>query len=451
MTIVDLINFTIFSLLEYGALFFLMFTLFRLKMLDYIPKIILTSNILLYVSISLREGFELELLAPISQMFLLCILMWQLFSLNFLHAVIMSVVGYVCYAIIQTILYLIYTPDIALFSNEVYILQIITAFITFIITLILKKFNIGYSFIVKKPNKVKLSKLKFSLAFLILGFLPLISMYYFLYKPDFKVVYVLFFIVYLSIVISLIIKKWKQNLKQQVFNKTMKAMDSGTSIINHTIKNEINKINFLINQLNEELRGKYNDEKMNETVHQIMSSSNHMNEMTVRIKEKMEDVDLIISDIHLNDLIREVLDSLQQIINNRKIQVNVNTDNDILIQGDQTHIREALINIINNSIEELKNCSYPQIDIGIREEKKYIRLYVKDNGNGISKEIQDKVLDPFFTTKKTGSNYGLGLTYGYNIMKKHNGDLKIISEEQQGTEVVLSFPIINLIIQEIIK
>ncbi|MFS1514062.1 sensor histidine kinase [Chengkuizengella sp. SCS-71B] len=450
MDLLDIVNFSIFSFIEYIAFFYITFTIFRIRISDYIPQVILTSIILLYVSFSLRTALDMAVIAAFSQLVLLCFLLWIMFRMKVLNAILIAVIGYLTYCVIQTVIvsisFLFISVDNYLFTNVSYVLQTITSLVTFYIAYILNKYNVGYSIETSNTDYNESIKLKYYfIAIIIFGFVNIGIIYLTLFQGFIvHFLYGLVMLLNLVLIIRVISKKWNQNLSQKIYHKTMKAMDTGTSIINHTIKNEISKINLLVNQLSEDIKSKYDDDQIEKTIHQILHSTNHMNEMTVRIKEKMEEVDLIISDIHLNDLIREVLASLQQITEDRKIQVNVKADKEIKVQGDQTHIREVLINIINNSIEALKNSSNPQINIEIIDDKRFIKLSVKDNGSGIPKELQDKVFEPFFTTKKTGNNHGLGLTYGYNIMKKHDGDLKIISVEQEGTEVVLSFPIINL-------
>ncbi|NVJ85438.1 MAG: HAMP domain-containing histidine kinase, partial [Algoriphagus sp.] len=62
-----------------------------------------------------------------------------------------------------------------------------------------------------------------------------------------------------------------------------------------------------------------------------------------------------------------------------------------------------------------------------------IEISVKDNGNGIPDSVKDKIFQPFFTTKPTGSGTGLGLSLSYDIVKAHGGELLVHSEEGKGT------------------
>jgi signal transduction histidine kinase len=69
-----------------------------------------------------------------------------------------------------------------------------------------------------------------------------------------------------------------------------------------------------------------------------------------------------------------------------------------------------------------------------------IIISVKDNGNGIPKDIVDKIFQPFFTTKPTGQGTGLGLSLSYDIVKAHNGDISVNSKEGEGTEFIVQIP-----------
>ncbi len=72
-----------------------------------------------------------------------------------------------------------------------------------------------------------------------------------------------------------------------------------------------------------------------------------------------------------------------------------------------------------------------------------ILISVKDNGNGIPQKALDKIFQPFFTTKPTGQGTGLGLSLSYDIVKAHGGELKVETKEGEGTEFIISLPIIN--------
>jgi signal transduction histidine kinase len=66
---------------------------------------------------------------------------------------------------------------------------------------------------------------------------------------------------------------------------------------------------------------------------------------------------------------------------------------------------------------------------------------VEDNGSGIPDAIKDKIFQPFFTSKPTGQGTSLGLSLAYDIVKAHGGELKLETQEGEGTKFIIVLPI----------
>ena len=67
-------------------------------------------------------------------------------------------------------------------------------------------------------------------------------------------------------------------------------------------------------------------------------------------------------------------------------------------------------------------------------------IFIKDNGIGIPKSVLYKIFQPFFTTKPTGEGTGLGLSLSYDIIKVHEGEIKVFTEEGAFTEFEIHLP-----------
>ena len=72
---------------------------------------------------------------------------------------------------------------------------------------------------------------------------------------------------------------------------------------------------------------------------------------------------------------------------------------------------------------------------------KFTEITISDTGNGIRQDLIPHIFEPFFTTKLDGKGVGLGLSVVYGIIKHHNGDIQVSSEENRGTTFTLQLPV----------
>ncbi|MBR2840958.1 MAG: HAMP domain-containing histidine kinase [Bacilli bacterium] len=144
--------------------------------------------------------------------------------------------------------------------------------------------------------------------------------------------------------------------------------------------------------------------------------------------------------LDINMLLEEVVDNMEMLIKNEKIDLKADIDEDeIYVNGDYNRLTQVLINIIKNSIEALNNRKSPTIKIWTKTEDKYINIYVEDNGEGIKREVMEKIKEPFYTTKLKGT--GLGVSLSDEIIKSHRGSLDYSSEEGKYTKVKIKLPL----------
>ena len=120
---------------------------------------------------------------------------------------------------------------------------------------------------------------------------------------------------------------------------------------------------------------------------------------------------------------------------------NVRIENhcgDIKANIDKELFTQVITNLLNNSYEARKAGSNLNIKIWCNEDDKKVKLKIEDNGTGIKVDDIDKIFEPFFTTKEKGT--GMGLAIVYDIIKKHGGDIKIISNYGAGTQIIITIP-----------
>jgi signal transduction histidine kinase len=69
-----------------------------------------------------------------------------------------------------------------------------------------------------------------------------------------------------------------------------------------------------------------------------------------------------------------------------------------------------------------------------------ISIEITDNGVGISKEELNRIMEPYFSTKKNIKNHGLGLSFCYKTIRAHDGELSVHSEVGKGTSMIIKLP-----------
>ncbi len=154
-----------------------------------------------------------------------------------------------------------------------------------------------------------------------------------------------------------------------------------------------------------------------------------------------------------NTNISELCTKICLLVESEAIQRNINLqfpsleDNAIMAFIDPDKLKQALLNLLLNAMEGFDNTNIENksIILTINKKGKQAHIIISDNGLGIKKEIQDRIFDPYFTTKSQGT--GLGLVMVKNIVEAHNGNLELVSNEEakgnisRGTTFTIHLPL----------
>ncbi|GEC92064.1 hypothetical protein BBR01nite_43950 [Brevibacillus brevis] len=171
-----------------------------------------------------------------------------------------------------------------------------------------------------------------------------------------------------------------------------------------------------------------------------------MLDMMNRIQNQLRDVELREEPCDPGQIIGQVTQNLTPYILKQQVEVVSELDETLRLYGDGVQLREVITNLCMNALEAMKSGGKLHLQLFLSH--KHLIITVADTGTGITKENLPHVLDPFFSTKRTGQNFGLGLSYCYNVMQKHQGQLEIYSEQGKGTTVFLFFPKKRVIIND---
>ncbi len=153
---------------------------------------------------------------------------------------------------------------------------------------------------------------------------------------------------------------------------------------------------------------------------------------------------------NINIIIKDLLNSSEfEKINKDypEIKFNIELQNNLFnVKGSKIHLTAMFMNLILNSAEAMKNKGAIHIKSqNITGEKsikgKRVRITIRDEGVGMSKEEKEKIFEPFYTKKLKGrSGTGLGMSVVWGTVKDHKGSINVTSRKGQGTIVELDFP-----------
>lgn len=218
--------------------------------------------------------------------------------------------------------------------------------------------------------------------------------------------------------------KDKNRLRQA---ESLAALTTISAGIAHEIKNPLGAIGIHIQLLEQELKRapEIFDDEIKLSVDVIKNEIDRLNNivvdylMTVRpLKAELLPAKL---DVFLNDFI----DFIKPELISNEIKIIKDLKKLPKVYLDEKYFKQALLNLIKNSIESIKKDGI--IKIEAFQEKNYVIINVIDNGIGVPEDIQSKIFDPYFTNKNTGT--GLGLTIVYKIIKEHNGEINFNSKK----------------------
>ena len=139
---------------------------------------------------------------------------------------------------------------------------------------------------------------------------------------------------------------------------------------------------------------------------------------------------------------RECLESVLTILQHRtsdRIDVALSVGDPELLDCFPALLNQVLLNLVANAIDAIDGKGKIAIAAGAQGEG-YV-ITIADTGPGIPRELQDRVLEPFFTTKPVGQGTGLGLSIAYSIVQKHQGTLHLGDAPGGGALATIRLPL----------
>lgn len=145
-------------------------------------------------------------------------------------------------------------------------------------------------------------------------------------------------------------------------------------------------------------------------------------------------------DFKAKDLLNDTLPLCQERFVLQGIHIDIQMQNEqINLQGRPSQLSQVIINLLNNAFDAIVELSDKWIRIEIKEDAENVFITVTDSGPGIPPHVQNKMFQPFFTTKEMGKGTGIGLSISRNILKAHKGELTL-NTQCKNTQFLIRVP-----------
>lgn len=219
------------------------------------------------------------------------------------------------------------------------------------------------------------------------------------------------------------------------------AAGTGVSVFVHGIKNQLLSSRVLHKKLSRALEAETPD------LPQIRAAAGALRELNEGMLARMDELYRTVknSALSLSPVpVSQVAGTAVERFHGKypEVEVPVEIPADRLVLADLGPLSEAVYNLLTNGCEAaLAAGRQPRLELLLRGERLWTVLEVRDNGGGIPLELQSRIYEPFFTSKNTNYNWGMGLYYVRRIVKSHFGRLRLESRMGEGSSFFIMLPL----------
>jgi len=221
--------------------------------------------------------------------------------------------------------------------------------------------------------------------------------------------------------------------KQLVANETFVALGEMSSAVAHSLRNPLANIRSSA-ELAQEIASQTAQKNIGDIINQVDRMSRWVRELLVSLRpvnDDFENVDLVLA-------IDDTLNAFEPQIKRSNVEVRFIPTTVPPVLSQQVLLTQILNSLFANALEAMPKGGVLSIEIE-QPSADQVSMILNDTGKGMSKQQQQMVFKPFFTTKQGG--LGVGLALVKRIMERFQGSVELTSQEQEGTRVCLNFKV----------
>ena len=235
----------------------------------------------------------------------------------------------------------------------------------------------------------------------------------------------------------------KETQKALVQSEKLASLGTLSAGVAHEINNPVSGIKNCVNRI---IKNPENTEQNQKYIELIKEATDRIENVVQLLLNYSRKQDFVFEKVDMNLVIDNAISLTEYKLQRYNLVVKTNYKDKFFVNGSANHLEQIIVNLILNSLDAIleRKANEPdligsiEVDMNRKSGKVYIHL--KDNGIGIPVEIQNKIYDPFFTSKEVGKGTGLGLSISFNLIKEHGGKIFFNTAEGLGTEFIMELP-----------
>ena len=228
-----------------------------------------------------------------------------------------------------------------------------------------------------------------------------------------------------------------RRLQQEVERtKRLASLGSLAAGVAHEIRNPLSSVKGFATYFREKLKDSPQDR---DTATTMIQEVERLDRVIGQLLEFARPSTLKIKPVRVTDLIRHSLKLIEGDARTRGVEVKTDIPANLpqaLMDADR--MNQVLLNLYLNAIQAMDGGGVLQVTVSRDDSRKLTTITVSDNGRGIEATDQERIFDPYFTTKSDGT--GLGLAIVHKILDAHGGSIKVRSQKGAGTTVTMTLP-----------
>lgn len=227
----------------------------------------------------------------------------------------------------------------------------------------------------------------------------------------------------------------KEKLEEQLVRaEKLASLGQMISGVAHEIRNPLGIIRGTVQLMEKNFK---TVEGLEEYIKIIKEQSDRENRVIQELLDYVRPSKKLLMEMDIKSVINSVLSFTNKYIQDKKVKLNLKLEENLpnlLIDGDK--IKQVFVNMIINACEAMEDGG--TLTIEAKRENKYINVYFKDTGIGMTEEEVKNIFNPYYTTKAKGT--GLGLTISNGIVELHDGAIEVHSKKGEGTTFIIKLP-----------